>query len=229
MINIRILNWNIQSGGGTRIDRILAELTKDNPDVIVISEFRNNENGEKIKKLLNQAEFKYIIHNEDKDNDNLNSVLIASKYEIKESNIPQFNKRHLFIPVEINNFNLVGIFCNDDTTTRECINHIIKYSEDIIKTQTIITGDFNAGPRGSDTKRYTGLKKLVAKGFVDCWRRISNKNIEWSYSLGNKKSQPDHFFITSSIENKIVDIKYDHEVRINRISDHSKMIGEFNL
>ena len=229
MIYIKILNWNIQSGGGSRIDRILSELTKDNPDVIVISEFKNNKKGDKIKKLLEQVEFKYIIHNEDKDKTNVNSVLIASKYEIKESNIPQFDKRHLFIPVQIKNINLIGVFCNNDNTTRECINHIIKFSEDIIKAQTIIIGDFNAGPRGSNPERYTGLTELVKKGFVDCWRRISKKNYEWSYSLGNRKSQPDHFFATPSIENKIVDIKYDHEVRINGISDHSKMIGEFDL
>ena len=229
MINIKILNWNIQSGGGTRIDRILAELTKDNPDVIVISEFKNNGNGEKIRKLLEQEEFKYMIPNEAKDENKDNSVLIASKYEIKESNIPQFNKKHLFISVQIKNFNLIGVFCNEDKTTTECINHIIKYSEDIINTQTIITGDFNAGPRGSNPERYNELKKLVEKGFVDCWRRISKKNYEWSYSLGNRKSQPDHFFTTPSIENKILDIRYDHDVRINRISDHSKMIGEFNI
>ncbi|MBW9153940.1 endonuclease/exonuclease/phosphatase family protein [Clostridium estertheticum] len=224
MICIRILNWNIQSGGG---NRILSELTKDNTDVIVISEFRNNENGDKIKKILKRAGFEHIVHNDDRNNKN--GVLIASKYEIKESNIPQFYKRHLFIPIQIKNINLIGIFCNDDNTTRECINHIIKFSEGIIKTQTIITGDFNAGPRGSNPERYTGLTKMVKIGFVDCWRRTSSENYEWSYSLGNKKSQPDHFFITPLLENKIVDIKYDHEVRINRISDHSKMIGEFNL
>ncbi|MGH4051567.1 MAG: hypothetical protein ACREVX_09470 [Clostridium sp.] len=89
--------------------------------------------------------------------------MIASKYEIKESNIPQFYKRHLFIPVQIKNINLIGIFCNDDNTTRECINHIIKFSCCIIKTQTIITGDFNAGPRSSNPERYTGLKKLGLK------------------------------------------------------------------
>jgi exonuclease III len=170
-----------------------------------------------------------MISNEVKGKTYVNSVLIASKYEIKESNIPQFDKRHLFIPVEINNFNLIGMFCKDNNTTTECINHIIKYSEEIINTQTIITGDFNAGPRGSNPERYNELKKLVEKGFVDCWRRISKENYEWSYSLGNRKSQPDHFFTTPSIENKIVDIRYDHEVRINGISDHSKMIGEFEL
>lgn len=70
---------------------------------------------------------------------------------------------------------------------------------------------------------------MVEKGFVDCWRRKNNENYEWSYSLGSKKSQPDHFFITPSIEDKIIDVKYEHEVRINGISDYSKMIGEFEL
>jgi len=42
---MRILTWNIQHGGGPRIDRIHEAMRPYEADVVVLSEYRNNERG----------------------------------------------------------------------------------------------------------------------------------------------------------------------------------------
>ena len=37
---VRLLAWNIQHGGGTRIPRIVEEIAAYDPDVVVVTEFR---------------------------------------------------------------------------------------------------------------------------------------------------------------------------------------------
>ena len=40
---MRILTWNLQHGGGRRIGRIVEALRPYEADVLVLSEYRNNE------------------------------------------------------------------------------------------------------------------------------------------------------------------------------------------
>jgi hypothetical protein len=39
---LKILSWNIRQGGGTRLQKIVDSLAEINPEVIVLSEYRNN-------------------------------------------------------------------------------------------------------------------------------------------------------------------------------------------
>jgi endonuclease/exonuclease/phosphatase family metal-dependent hydrolase len=38
---VKLLAWNIQHGGGTRLVRIVEEISAYDPDVIAVTEFRN--------------------------------------------------------------------------------------------------------------------------------------------------------------------------------------------
>jgi hypothetical protein len=37
---VKLIAWNIQHGGGTRLARIVGEITAHDPDVIAVTEFR---------------------------------------------------------------------------------------------------------------------------------------------------------------------------------------------
>jgi hypothetical protein len=52
MAIVRLLVWNIRHGGGERIPRILGVLDEHRPDVVVLTEFRNNRRGEVIREWL---------------------------------------------------------------------------------------------------------------------------------------------------------------------------------
>ena len=46
-----VLNWNIRSGGGKRIEEIASTIVAYTPDVVVITEYRKGKSGEHLKKI----------------------------------------------------------------------------------------------------------------------------------------------------------------------------------
>jgi hypothetical protein len=46
---MRIVTINLRHGGGQRIDQIIELLISFHSDVLVLTEFRNNKNGDKIQ------------------------------------------------------------------------------------------------------------------------------------------------------------------------------------
>ena len=51
-MTLRILAWNIRQGGGTRLARIIAAIAQHEADVLVISEYRGGESGERLRAAL---------------------------------------------------------------------------------------------------------------------------------------------------------------------------------
>src|SRR5436305_9053593 len=49
---LRLHAWNIRQGGGTRLPRIIAALAQHEADVLVISEYRGGESGERLRAAL---------------------------------------------------------------------------------------------------------------------------------------------------------------------------------
>jgi hypothetical protein len=49
---LRILTWNIRAGGGTRLPRIGAALAVHNADVLVLTEYRSGEAGQRLRAVL---------------------------------------------------------------------------------------------------------------------------------------------------------------------------------
>ena len=57
---MRILNWNIQQGGGTRIPQICRHIADVAPDLVVTSEFRlRNESA--LRTGLLEAGLKFVV------------------------------------------------------------------------------------------------------------------------------------------------------------------------
>ena len=57
---MKIFSWNIQHGGGSRLNVILSELKKNgDSSVIILTEFRLNNNGVKIKDFLSELGFQH--------------------------------------------------------------------------------------------------------------------------------------------------------------------------
>jgi len=73
-----ILSWNIRQGGGSRLHAIVSRISGLNPEILILSEFRNNASGIKLRsRLLDYGYRHQLASNAPSDN---NSVLIASKF-----------------------------------------------------------------------------------------------------------------------------------------------------
>lgn len=72
----KIITWNIRHGGGTRVSQLAETILKQNADIIVLTEYKNNRYGLEIRKeLLDGGYIHQWVTNSD---ENIYSVLIAS-------------------------------------------------------------------------------------------------------------------------------------------------------
>jgi hypothetical protein len=51
-MTLRLFAWNIRQGGGTRLSRIAAAIAQHDADVLVISEYRGGDSGERLRASL---------------------------------------------------------------------------------------------------------------------------------------------------------------------------------
>src|SRR5437588_2926430 len=59
-MTLRLLAWNIRQGGGTRLARIIAAIAQHEADVLVISEYRGGESGERLRAALASTGYAHV-------------------------------------------------------------------------------------------------------------------------------------------------------------------------
>jgi exonuclease III len=215
---MKILNWNIRWGGKSLEGKIVEHILLNDADLVVLTEFKNNDSGEIIRNDLakNYPFFQYSSNERNKNGVAIfskNSIILRTTNFVHAENILEF---------EFENINFIATFCANDDITQDFISYVLTKKTEV---STVIIGDLNAGPRGSNIDRYDGLSDLAANGFVDIWRLL-NSGIFWSYRYDNKKSQPDHCFSSDDLAVRFESIEFVYNVIDEKISDHAIMICE---
>ena len=220
-----ILSWNIQQGGGSRTLRIISYLISKNPNVIILSEFKNNPNGVQLRSHL--TKYDYIHQAVSPASKDLNGVLLASKHPFNSVLFkgidPNFS--HCIVKGEFEAFDIYGVY----------LPHKKKHTlfeffhEHLGEKPSIIAGDFNTGKNYIDQKGnsfwYTEqLSKLESMGYQDAFRHIHAEAKEFSwYSHKGNGYRYDHTYVHESLLPIVNDCYYDHEAREKKLADHSPM------
>jgi len=222
---LNILSWNIQQGGGSRILKIASYLVNKNPNIIILSEFKNNANGAQIRAHL--FKYDYVHQAVSPASKDLNGVLLASKHPFNsvlyQDIDPNFS--HCIVKGEFQAFDVYGVY----------LPHKKKHSlfeffhDNLDDNPAVIAGDFNTGKNHVDQKGnsfwYTEqLAKLEAMGYQDAFRHIQGdvKEYSWFSHQGNGYRY-DHSYVHSSLLSIVNDCYYDHEAREKKLADHSPM------
>jgi exodeoxyribonuclease-3 len=227
---LKIISWNIQQGGGSRLFSISEALLSGGFDIIVLSEFKNNENGLKIKANLQKAGFVFMSISNAKSDEN--SVLIASKFASKTE--IYFNADPVFtnniITAQFSAFNVMGVYLPHKKKhnllpfiTQEISKSVIPY---------IVLGDYNIGHNFIDQKGdsfwyQTELQAFEKAGMIDAFRYKNGKVEEYSwFSHQGNGFRYDHTYIHESLVPILKNCYYLHDWRQNKLSDHSPMVLE---
>lgn len=225
---MKITTWNLRHGGGKRIDAIISILQKMTSDIIVLTEFRNNEFGEKIKTAL--TSFGYSNLYTTNADAKLNSVLIACKENFETETFSELGEhQQRVIKITTENFTLLGTYFPGNDLKKYVFDFLIKYIQDNPDENIIITGDLNTGKHYIDEQGATFFHaayfdKFEELGFIDAWRHVHHDKKEFTwYSNAGNGFRLDHFFVNGTLKQKIIACFYDHQPRIDKISDHSVM------
>lgn len=231
---MKIVSLNIRLGGGNRTLGIIDYLLSKESDLVVLSEFKHNKNGDNIIKSL--TENCYYVQTSDKE-DKL-GVLVASKEELirKES-----KDRWSEISLKNHMLTVLGVYVPtgsaDQRYKDKVWQRILKYAEKNMDKPAIITGDFNSctSENSENKTEYNpnDLKKLQNLGWIDSWENncINKKDKYTWYSTANNGFRLDHAFISPKLASEDITVTHDSSVRKykdngKRLTDHSALIVE---
>ena len=227
---MKIFSWNIQHGGGSRLNVILSELKKNgDSSVIILTEFRLNNNGVKIKDFLSELGFQHQFT--PTDNIKINTVLVASKIEVEFSiDIGLGIHTHRVVSVKWGYFHLIAAYFPQRKEKRAVFNFLSTQLESKpLDTVLIVAGDMNTGIHYLDETENSffcssDFQAIQAKGLLDAWRLLNGELREYSWYFRNGNGfRIDHFYVSKRISKSISKCFYNHKYRENKFSDHSSM------
>ena len=220
-----MLNWNIRSGGGKRIEKIASTIEAYSPDVVVITEYRKGKSGEHLKNMLSDSGWKHFSIAGCEENKN--SSLIATKEKHEQSDLVVSPDLMPYVATAVvSGIHIIAPFC----ATGKVGEAFITFLSDIgteKNLRALATGDFFFGPRGSNLK----YGRLVSEALTPAWFDLYNgdpKEPVWSFqNSSGGVSRPDHAWVTNNIRTKFSEAYFDLEPLDAGLSDHAPMLFSF--
>ena len=236
---MKILSWNILHGGGKRAPDIIEAIAKEDPDIVTLQEFRH---GSSKQVLLNGLadlglDEQYVP---DTSSARDNTVIIASKYNFQATIFPRDSELparaiRAFFP-DLAELNLIAAHLPQKAKQPPYLHALIDLGKDFLSENSLIIGDLNTGIpfEDSETKSFEHtflFQQLLRNGWVDAWRSRNPKKREFTWISTKQKNgfRYDHALASSILNEKISATKYNHEVRLNGISDHSYLLVDIDL
>lgn len=226
---LKILSWNIRQGGGTRIIKILSKLSSFNAEVVVLSEYKNNDSGARIRAGLLSAGYRYQYVTAARPADN--SAAIFSKLACSAKLYPQADADypHNVLAAEYEAFTIFGMYL-----PHKKHHKLFDFLLDQAKGEkpAIMVGDYNSGINHVDQVGKSfwyedKLKALDKLGYKDAFRVKHGQAKEYSwYSHQGNGYRYDHTYVHESLVPIIKDCYYLHDWREEKLSDHSPMVLE---
>ena len=224
-----LLSWNIQQGGGSRVLRIIQKIITQNPSVVILSEFHNNNNsGFQIRSGLLKAGYRHqFVTNASAEE---NSVLIASRLICQSethSNADPIYSQNI-LSVHFDPFSVMGVYL-PHKKKHSLFPFIHSHIQNCDKPY-IIAGDYNSGinrvDQEGDSFWYEDqMNYFASNGYSDAFRLQNGMVKEYSwYSHQGNGYRYDHTFIHDGLIPLVKNCYYLHDWRLDKSSDHSPMI-----
>ncbi len=243
---MKLLSWNLQHGGGSRLKRIAEAIIAHDADVIALSEFRS-KTGSTLSATLTAAGWSYGRTTDPIGSDN--GLAVFSRIPIigeRPNPAPKENAvRWLDVDFPQHRFGIAAlhILCSvpklRDGVPGEAKarfwNAVLSAAEARIDEAFLFVGDFNTGAHRADevgrtfkcSEHFGRLSKL---GWTDIWRHHNPGVTEWTWYSKLKGGargngfRLDHAFATPSLRSRIKACRYSHQERETGLSDHSVLI-----
>ena len=223
-----ILSWNIRQGGGTRLSGIVKVIEQKSPEVIALSEYRNNKSGILLRTSLLRLGYRFqVVSHAQKD---VNSAILASKYPCSTAIFPKCDIEydHNIVCGRLPAFDIYSVYFPHKKKHR--LFEFLTEQELSPDRPAIIVGDYNTGINGVDQagKSFWYEEQLLTLGklgYIDAFRAVNGDKKEYSwYSHQGNGYRYDHTYISDDLVPFIADCQYLHKYREEGLSDHSPML-----
>lgn len=246
---MKLIAWNIQHGGGSRIEGICSALAAHDPDVIALSEFRVKP-GKRIVELLGEAGWPYSAGSDPTGSDN--GICVLSRNPLQRSVLTQAPKENVTRWLNIDlpghglGFAAVHVLTSVPRSSERPGVAKTRFWDAILRSALdrqaepfMFIGDFNTGRHRQDELGKTFVcaehfGRLTASGWIDAWRHFNGPGLEatwYSRFRGGSQGNPfrlDHAFVSPALLPRLRKCYYSHGEREASISDHSMIVVEID-
>ena len=228
-MSVRLMCWNIRHGGGTRIKRIHAAIRAHRADIVVLTEFRDNDPGCFLRNALATDGWVYQMTSEPQPR--ANGVMIAARMPFLDfddrDEVPQ--EQHRWVTVQFERFRLTGTYFPSLHAKPPHWEHMLKIASRHADTRHLVMGDFNTGKNyidesGSVFHYGDYIDKMVDAGWPEAWRYLHPNGRQYSwYSHKRNGFRIDHAYVSPDLVTFLKSARYMHQVRKAGTSDHSSL------
>jgi exonuclease III len=247
---VKILAVNIRAGGSrATIEAMVARCLEHAPDCIVLSEFRDNPVGARVRALLLEGGFAHQAHSSHRGS---NGVLLAARDAFVQLENP-FGLSADEYPDAIlegafEELRLLGVYLPGQDRKRPHLRCLISTAQHFDETgiAALCIGDFNSGRNETDIERNLGRTRLADKfstadlyvqlerRWTEAWLYCNPGRHEFSWypfrvgetAQRNNGWRIDKAFVSQALLPRLRAARYDHGFRIEQLSDHSALIVE---
>jgi exodeoxyribonuclease-3 len=249
---MRISAWNIQNGGGKRIEGIARALSDAGSDVCVLSEYTNASSLRLITALKSYG-YEHVLHTDPENR--WGGVLVASRIQMKLGDIVDCPspERWLHVIVGSNELEIGAAYIPNSersgTEKSEYWDWLLTVGDELVRRDAIICGDFNTGlplvdEDGKTLRCAKEMKQMLDSQWTDLWRakHLQDRESSWWSNVGNG-FRLDHAFGANSIVPRCSSAEYltvinnqcvAHPSRVHEdcerkaLSDHSMLVVDLD-
>jgi exonuclease III len=233
---LRLFAWNIRHGGGTRLSRIVAAIVQHEADVLVLSEYRGGESGERLRAAL--AAIGYVHVTAATPPSGGNGVLIAARQPFDDGGpltdaVPE---PYRIVRAYFGALRIYGVYMPNLLKKVPYWEALIAaLAAEPLQAEALAIGDFNTcrayvdepGAIDSCAHFMDGVAEI---GFCDLWRRNYPDGREFSwYSTRGNGFRIDHAFLSPALAGRAGAIRYSHDERTSGLSDHSALLLDLDV
>jgi exodeoxyribonuclease-3 len=241
---VRILSWNIQHGGGSRLPRIIEEITAYDPDFVAVTEYRAAP-GAVLGAAMKERGLPYCQTTNPSESRNGIAVFSRGPIFLKPCAAPPESQvRWIDIDLPEYGFSVCAlhIMAAGSTVNSPCNiakarfwNAVLANAKSRLQEPCLLIGDWNTGAHRLDEAGRTFVcaeqfASLSAIGWTDMWRHHHPGATEWTWYSKFKGGargngfRLDHAFATPSLLPRVTSCRYSHAERDAGVSDHSLVI-----
>lgn len=233
---MRLATWNIRAGGGKRKEQIARVILEEAPDVLVLTEYRPTP-GKMLLGML--APLQYHVAEGTAEGPR-NSVCVVSRYALEVETVgcpPQSLHRWMAVTVPELEITVLGAHVPNQTeiwNKRDFWDCLEQFAAQIVSGNAAILGDLNTAldedHQGEPIREAEYLKRLFEAGWVDAWRALNPDVSEYTwFSHRANGFRIDHCLVSPSLSPAVKAAKLRHDVRMERLSDHSLLLIDLDL
>jgi exonuclease III len=239
---MQLLVWNIQSGGGARLERIVEEVSAHDPDVFVATAYREIP-GDALCAAMRERGWPHVQTSTPAAKQNGIAVFSRTPMARLRQWPVACEERHRWLDVDLpaHGFGLsvLHIMAAVSAPTREAK---IQFWDAVLRAAAaradqpfLFAGDWNTGQHKLDEPAKTFVcaehfAKLSALGWTDLWRHHNPGPTEFTWYSARRGGvrgngfRVDHCFASAPLLPRVRFCRYSHVEREARLSDHSAML-----